>query len=265
MLRSLSYRLGRKLYFWGRRESHNSPDRNGEYALLTRALQSSDGPMTLLDIGANRGEWSRRAVSLARSGSKALVVHAFEPHSGTRTMLEKAVAAMPEIRVEPLALSNETGTASFYSQTAGAGTSSLHPVSGSLEESVRRTTLDAWMEEVQVQRVDMIKIDVEGFDSLVLEGASRAISAGSVDVIQFEYNWRWLLNARNLYWVFQFIQDKPYVFGKLVPDGVITFERWHFELDRFFEGNYVLLRKGSPAAQLGRPAQFDTSNVLRLA
>ncbi len=264
MLRELAYRVGRKLYFWARKESQNSPEKNGEYALLTQVLALSAGPATLLDIGANRGEWSRKAVSLARSNGTALTVHAFEPLSGTRAMLAEAVSALPEVKIESLALSNAIGTATFYSQSAGAGTSSLHPVSGSRAEEVTLTTLDSWLEANPCGPLTMIKIDVEGFDSLVMEGASRTLAAGLVEVVQFEYNWRWLLNSRSLHWVFQFLKDKPYILGKLVPDGVLTFDHWHFELDRFFEGNYVLLRQGSPAATLGRPADFDGSNALRL-
>ncbi|MBW8366834.1 MAG: FkbM family methyltransferase [Arenimonas sp.] len=265
MLRNVAYKIGRKLYFWARKETPNSPEENGEFALLSHVLSETAGPATVLDVGANRGEWSRKAVSLARANRLDVCVHAFEPLSGTRALLEKGVAELPEVRVHSVALSNAPGTAAFYSQSAGSGTSSLHPVSGNRAEDVKLATLDAWIADQQCTPVRMIKIDVEGFDSLVLEGAARTLQEGLVDVVQFEYNWRWLLNSRSLHWVFQFIEDKPYIFGKVVPDGVITFERWHFELDRFFEGNYLLLRRDSAVAQLGRPAWFDQSNVLRLA
>lgn len=265
MLRNISYRAGRKLYCWARGERPNRPEENGEYALLACVLSRATDPVTFLDVGANRGEWSRRAVSEARARQKALTVHAFEPHSGTRAMLEDAVAALPEVKVEALALSNAAGTASFYSPAAGAGTSSLHPASGDPAEEVTLTTLDAWSQRYRCDRIAMIKIDVEGFDALVLEGASRILADGLVDVVQFEYNWRWLLNSRSLHWVFQFINDKPYILGKLVRDGIISFDRWHFELDRFFEGNYVLLRRDSAVASTARPARFDESNVLSVA
>jgi FkbM family methyltransferase len=211
-----------------------------------------------------QGERSRKAVSLARVKRLDVRVHAFEPLSGTRALLEKAIAEFPEVRVESVALSNAPGKAAFYSESAGAGTSSLHPVSGKRAEDVALVTLDAWISEQQYAHIKVIKIDVEGFDSLTLEGAARMLQEGLVDVIQFEY-WRWLLNSRSLHWVFQFIEDKPYIFGKLAPDGVGTFGRWHFELDRFFEGNYVLLCQGSAVVQLGKPAWFDEFNVLRLA
>lgn len=264
-MRNLAYRIGRKLYYWARREPPNSPDENGEFALLSKVLSETSGPAILLDVGANRGEWSRKAVSLARANRLDVSVHAFEPLSGTRALLEKAIEELPEVRVYSVALSNAPGMAAFYSQSAGSGTSSLHPVSGARAEDVPVETLDAWITGRQCAPIRMIKIDVEGFDSLVLEGAAHTLREGLVDVIQFEYNWRWILNSRSLHWVFQFIKDKPYIFGKVVPGGVLTFEHWHFELDRFFEGNYLLLRRDSAVAKLGRQAWFDESNVLRLA
>lgn len=265
MLKSIAYKAGRKIYFWARKESSNNPTVNGEFDLLARVVGLGMGPLTLLDIGANQGEWSRKAVALARAQKMDARVFAFEPLSGTRALLEKAVSDMVEVQIESVALSNAHGAAAFYSQAPGAGTSSLHPVSGARAEEVALTTMDAWIAERQCAQIGMMKIDVEGFDALVLEGAEKTLKEGLVDVVQFEYNWRWLLNSRSLHWVFEFISDKPYLFGKLVPGGVLTFDRWHFELDRFFEGNYVLLRQGSAFAEIGTPAWFDNSNVLRHA
>ena len=263
MLARIAYKAGRKLYFWARKESPNNPVINGEFYLLAQLLGEGAGPLTLLDVGANHGEWSRKAVSFARANRIDLRVFAFEPLSGTRALLQKGVSDLPEVKIESVALSNASGTAAFYSQGAGSGTSSLHPISGDRAEEVTLTTLDAWIEERKLARIDMIKIDAEGFDALILEGAGRMLADGLVDVVQFEYNWRWLLNSRSLNWVFQFIADKPYGFGKLIPGGVLVFDRWHFELDRFFEGNYVLIRKGGAFSEIGKPAWFDDSNVLR--
>lgn len=262
MLRNFVYRTGRKLYQWARGETQNSPVMNGEYSLLMDVLSSAKGSIIALDVGANRGEWSRKAVSIARSNELVISIHAFEPLESTRTILQGTVHEIPEIKIEFHALSNVDGTAPFFSETAGAGTSSLHPVSGAKAEDVSTITLDTWFADRGYSHITMIKIDVEGFDSLVLEGGSETLAKGMIDVVQFEYNWRWLVNARSLYWVFQFIQDKPYVFGKLIKDGIISFDRWHFELDRFFEGNYVLLHKDCDAARKAKPAWFDDSNVL---
>ena len=138
--RRFAWKLGRKLYCWGRLDSRNDPAINGEYDLLEQVMALARRPIVLLDVGANRGEWTRRAVSLARARNLELTVHAFEPLSGTRALLEQAVRSLPEVKVEAVALSNSPGTASCYFQRSGAGTSSLHPVSGSQTEAVPLTT-----------------------------------------------------------------------------------------------------------------------------
>lgn len=42
---------------------------------------------------------------------------------------------------------------------------------------------------------------------------------------------------------------------------MIYFDKWHFELDRYFENNYVLIRKGLPMEALGLCAEFNGNNV----
>lgn len=53
--------------------------------------------------------------------------------------------------------------------------------------SVTCTTLDAFMEANGIERIDLLKIDTEGFDLAVLKGASHALDAGRIGTIQFEF------------------------------------------------------------------------------
>ncbi len=107
----------------------------------------------------------------------------------------------------------------------------------------------------------MVKIDTEGFDLLVLRGAEESLHDGRIEVVQFEYNWRWLLNHASLHDVFDLISNKPYRLGKLVGETIEFYDQWHFELDRFFENNYVLIRNNSDLCLLASTVQFDRSNV----
>ena len=50
------------------------------------------------------------------------------------------------------------------------------------------TTLDAWAARANVKRVDVLSIDVEGWDALVLEGARGLLSSKSVELLEFEYH-----------------------------------------------------------------------------
>jgi FkbM family methyltransferase len=180
-------------------------------------------------------------------------------------MLAARFAENAAVTIQPYALSEKVGEARFYSNGAGAGTNSLSPSSGLNVEVVKVTTIDQFLQQSGNETVSMLKIDTEGFDLLVLRGAEKSLHDGRIDIVQFEYNWRWLLNHSCLRDVFDLIVNKPYRLGKLVGNAVEFYDQWHFELDRFFENNYVLIRNNSKFRLLGSTVQFDGSNVVMRA
>jgi FkbM family methyltransferase len=260
-LRSLLYRAGRWLYCRARGEVHNDPSRNGEYWLLSQVLESGKETV-LFDVGANLGDWSEQALRSARGG---VVVHAFEPSPATFRRLTERFRDKPAVRCREAAVAAEPGEVRFYSGGNGNGTNSLSEVSGGMAQVVPAVTIDSCLVENGITDVAMIKVDTEGFDFGVIQGAKAALAAGRIEVLQFEYNWRWLVNHRALRDVFLFRDSvaPAYLLGRLC-DGHIEFHHeWHFELDRFFEGNYVLVRRDSRLLTLGSVYCFGASNTPR--
>ena len=259
-LRRLMWRLGRKMYTCARGDGRNEPRINGEYWLLEQLLSGSSGPKVLLDVGANKGDWTAQALAFAKT-SEEVHVHAFEPSLATRSMLTSRFTESAVVTVQPYALSDTVGEAEFYSNEDGAGTNSLSPSSGVNVEVVPLSTIDLFLQQSGIENVSMVKIDTEGFDLLVLRGAEQSLLDGRIDVVQFEYNWRWLINHACLRDVFDLISDKPYRFGKLVGNAVEFYEQWHFELDRYFESNYVLIKKDIDFRIVESVMRFDDSNA----
>ncbi|HEX6912929.1 MAG TPA: hypothetical protein VF142_21145 [Longimicrobium sp.] len=60
---------------------------------------------------------------------------------------------------------------------------------------------------------------------------------------QFEYNHRWVYARHFLKDVFDLMRGMPYAVGKLTPAGVELYDDWHFELERFFENNFLVLHR----------------------
>lgn len=262
MTRYLAWKFGRKLYCWARGDLANAPERNGEYWLLEKYLASAKHGAVLFDVGANVGEWTLAATNTAkRTGTDIPRVFAFEPAAATRKILEARLAPLDNVDIIPFALSSEAGEATFYSNAVASGTNSLNPESGTACEQVHVSTFDAFVGEHQIGDIGMVKIDTEGYDLNVLTGARRALAEGKIEVIQFEYNWRWLLNRASLRNVFDLIKGTPYALGKLERQSIAFFNDWHFELDRYFENNYVLIRTDSPILHIGKMKRFDKSNV----
>jgi hypothetical protein len=71
------------------------------------------------------------------------------------------------------------------------------------------------------------------------------------------------LNSLSLRAVFDMVDGMPYRVGKFGGRKLLLFERWHFEMYRFFESNYVLVLRRGMFDSIGLQAWFDESNVLR--
>jgi FkbM family methyltransferase len=140
----------------------------------------------MVDAGANIGLF---ALTGARQGAE---VHAFEPIPANFIALERNVELNRGARVHavPAALGAETGTASFGIPTergSGEQMSAFFTLGGShrqIQAPVIR--LDDYLDEHGVERVRLAKVDVEGAETLVFRGASRALELQQIDLILFE-------------------------------------------------------------------------------
>ena len=262
-VRSAVWHLGRKLYCVGRKEGPNNPEINGEYWLLEQVVlkHRDKAPAAFLDIGANKGNWSKRAVQVCEERGVASRIYGFEPARATFEYVSKRFAGHANVSVYRLALSCQSGEKDFYITDDLAGTNSLYESNGAFSERVNTGTVDEFLASEAITHVLFVKSDTEGHDFDVIDGARSSLSKGMIDIWQFEYNHRWISSRRYLKDIFAFIADKPYELGKLYGNGIEIYEQWHPELERYFETNYVLVRKGGPFGALCSMTRFNPSNV----
>jgi FkbM family methyltransferase len=262
-IRRLAWRGGRRLYCWARRDVPNNPATNGEYWFIETLLVGMGGERAvMMDVGANQGDWTAHACAVLDRLGKSGLIYAFEPTTSTYAYLSKKFNAKDCVNLNKIALSEVNGEAEFFVVGELAGTNSLHKTQGATAEKVQTQRFDDFLATTGLEKVLFVKCDTEGHDMSVLRGAEKSLRAGSIDVWQFEYNHRWVANHSMLKDVFDFIADKPYSLGKLYGGGVEIFEKWHPELERFFEANYALVRNGSRAEKFCTSMRFDTCNVL---
>lgn len=141
----------------------------------------SDG-CTVLDIGANCGQFSLKlANSLFRNGFQHFTIHAFEPNPIVFSLLEANHHLNPDLGVHvachAIALGKEEGEMPFaYNPSNSGGGSLLLKSEG--EQHVKLVKIERLEEVVQalsLSKIDFIKIDVEGFEPEVLQGAAKVI------------------------------------------------------------------------------------------
>lgn len=134
--------------------------------------------MTVLDVGAHHGLYSLLA---SRHVGQTGKVVAFEPSPRERRRLMRHLHlnACRNVTVQPYALAAESGVADFFVVEGSQDwCNSLRPPAveqrtSKIHVEVRRA--DDVIEDLEVQRVDFIKLDVEGAELHFLRGAVRVL------------------------------------------------------------------------------------------
>jgi FkbM family methyltransferase len=144
----------------------------------------------VVDVGANKGDFSK----LFLHHFPAAAIHAFEPVEATFSRLQQALSSEPRARVHPIAASNQTGTAvirtfaSSEKNTLVAGLTDSLRVDPAGEEKINTARLDEFLAETKLERIDFLKIDVEGFEMKVLESCGRYLDPSTIPYLFFEFH-----------------------------------------------------------------------------
>lgn len=140
--------------------------------------------MMILDVGANVGEIT--LVAAKRVGTNGRV-YSFEPINKIASKLEKHVELnkLTQVEIQRYALGNETKTQIPIYSSCGQQVSDKHEGLGSLysqnEEDhpvqyVQLITMDDWVNEhLEINTIDLIKIDIEGAELACLQGAKETL------------------------------------------------------------------------------------------
>jgi FkbM family methyltransferase len=127
----------------------------------------------IVDVGANIGVTSMIASRIHQRGK----VIAFEPSPKAFLCLSKTASYnnIKNCKIINKALGSQTGSISFVESEFLAGSYVAADAAEQSNAQVELTTLDAVAEELKLDRLDLLKIDVEGFELDVLLGATKTI------------------------------------------------------------------------------------------
>lgn len=185
----------------------------------------------VIDVGGNRGNYAYRLWKLGAA------VEIFEPNPACASVLSAWAAGKPRARVHQVALSNVSGKANLHIPVDHSGIE--HDSSASIEHNnfsnarehqVDLRTLDSY----DFQDVQLIKIDVEGHEYSVIEGATETIRT-SCPALLIEIEQRH--TSRPIEDVFERVRRLGYSIHFLGSDGLTPFVKFDAVRDQAI-GNF---------------------------
>lgn len=174
-------------------EKHSFQELNNiDFTILQRIIfhfttfrQSLTKDSVFFDVGTNAGSFIK-----ALDFFSFPIVHCFEPHP---FLSAKTKEVYPHITMNSFCLGNSNGSINIYIPSLSVGLSSIirRPVFDELNQditvlNVKCQTLDSYCSEHNIQKIDFIKIDVEGAEKYVLEGAKYMLQSHRIKAGVFE-------------------------------------------------------------------------------
>jgi len=224
--------------------NYSSKEESGELFFLGEILAKSN-PKLCIDVGANVGEYSLEI--LKRTDAHVI---AFEPVPLTFLALKSNLSQYADRTVvENLGVASEEGYleinfnrdamshASFSTEVSGVG----YLENGEVI-SVPVVTLDNYLDRSGIHNVDLVKIDVEGFEAEVFVGAARTLRVIRPRYIQIEFNWHQLFRNHTLNYFAN--QLDGYDVYQLIPGGWVKRDPKDPYSNIFMYSNFVFARVG---------------------
>lgn len=232
------YKASQKIVSFHNNENNPNFASNGESVFLKNYAPSAN---VIFDVGANVGTWTR----LTHAHSPQAQIYAFEPF--TQAFRELSAMQLPgSVHYYNIALGNAPEKKNLFTYAESSAFNSLYPRQLGIETSsvsVNVTTLDLFCTEHAIHNIDFLKIDVEGAELAVLQGAYDMIAQGKIKVIQFEYGGTYIDAHILLKDIFDFFVHTPYQLYKIFPDQIVPLAQYDPGLENFQYANYAALLK----------------------
>ena len=191
---------------------------HAERQFLKRILSAGD---VVVDAGANIGIYSQ---FLARCVGATGIVHSFEPSPENFERLQSATRKLANVRLSQAAVGEFSGTAALYlSDKLNVD----HRTYATEEDSRRTVSIDVLALDDYFkpgQRVDLVKMDIQGYELHALRGADRVLADNADLKLLLEF-WPHGLKQAGVNWVdlLDTLQNKNMLVSEITNRGLVPF------------------------------------------
>lgn len=219
--------------YWMGIGSGGDPVTSGESVIIHKLelhFREIYKPLCIFDVGSNKGQFLGMLVDGLEGRNIPFHAHAFEPSRHTYEILYENFKGYSNITLNNFGLGKENGTCELFYNEIGSGLASLYKrrldhfgIDFKYSETVAIQTLDNYCTEHSIDRIDLLKLDVEGHELEVLTGGSQMFAERKIKMVTFEFG-GCNIDSRTYFqdfWYF-FQKNGKYRIYRLTPSGYLV-------------------------------------------
>ncbi len=194
----------------------------------------------VFDVGAHIGEWA----GLALQFSPFIELYSFEPGPQAYEVLKNRRADALD-KLFNLAISNRLGDDTFFLLDQGTFLSGLisRPLFASAYRKIQvpLETIDHFCEVRGIEKIEYLKIDTEGAELRVLQGAHKMLSEHKIRALQFEYGETTYDASVSLKQLMHLLHQEGYAVFRMEPSGLILINSWEDSFENYKYGDFFAI------------------------
>lgn len=209
----------------------------------------------IFDVGANKGTWLSIAIEVF--AEMMPVIHCFEPFVTNLALLSQHPVIQAGVAtVHAIALGDTDGQRVIHSREDALEFTSFYPREFEASKcgkpdhvvlrpqgDVREARLDDFCTRHGIAAIDFLKIDVEGHERFVLEGAGTMLRDGRIRFIQFEFGGT-QIDSRTYFRDFWDLLSRDYELRRIMSDGLLPIKQYDVALENFCKQDFLAEWRG---------------------
>ena len=191
----------------------DNPHERGEVKFLKSIVKEG---MNVIDVGGHIGVTT---VVIARKVGKRGLVYSFEPVPKYFEILKKNLSAneLENVEAFQLAVTDRLETIDFYQY---GGLSGIIPEEGAKKFKVDTISIDRFIKEQNVDRLDLINMDCQGSEFLVFKGAKESLRKNKVRIFCEVHHASLKRLGQSVKHVVQYLHKLGYEVHSISPDDL---------------------------------------------